>query len=291
MDVDTAAALERLVCAALDEDLRGGADLTAEATVPSDLQGAADVVARAPGVVAGVAAVAEVYRQVDRAVLVQRHCADGDAVASGTVVASVAGPLRAILTGERTALNLLTHLSGVATATRAYVDAIAGTACVVRDTRKTTPGLRLLEKAAVAAGGGVNHRTGLYDGVLVKDNHVAAAGSVAAATRAALASGHAVTIQIEVDSMEELRSALDAGARDILLDNFTPEQTVEAVSYVRSRFDEFGHVPLESSGMIRLETVRAYAEAGVDRVSIGAITHSAPQLDLALDVRVDGGEG
>ncbi|MEX0868469.1 MAG: hypothetical protein WD011_02245 [Nitriliruptoraceae bacterium] len=170
---------------ALEEDLADIGDVTAMATIPADVPGTAELVARADGVLAGIALVAAVYRHIDAGITVDVRCADGDRLAAGDVVALVSGPMRGMLTGERTALNLVTHLSGIATATRAYVDAVAGTGCVIRDTRKTTPGLRLLEKAAVRAGGGVNHRVGLFDGLLVKDNHAAVAGSVGAATRAA----------------------------------------------------------------------------------------------------------
>ncbi len=280
--------VDDLVAVALAEDLADGGDVTTLATVPADVAGRAELVARAHGVVAGLGLIAAVYRQLDTRVRVELAVRDGDHVAPGEVIGVVEGPLQAILTGERTALNLITHLSGVATMTRAFVEAVAGTGCAVRDTRKTTPGMRLLEKAAVVAGGGVNHRVGLFDGLLVKDNHVAAAGSVAAATRAALAAAGGLPVQVEVDTLEQLDEALEAGARDILLDNFPPAQTAEAVQRVRALAATRGEVLLESSGTITLDTVRAYAETGVDRVSVGALTHSAPQLDLALDVRIVG---
>ncbi len=281
---DERAAAVALVGQALAEDLADGIDVTSVATVPEGAMGTATLVSRADGVVAGLDLVAEVYRQVDDRVTVERVARDGDRVARGDVVVRVDGPLRAILTGERTALNLVTHLSGVATSTRAHVDAIAGTDCVVRDTRKTTPGMRLLEKAAVRAGGGVNHRIGLFDGLLVKDNHVVAAGSVGAATRAALAAAGGLPVQVEVDDLDQLREAIEAGARDVLLDNFTPQDVRRAVVIVRDLEPVYGRILLEASGTLRLDTVRAYAEAGVDRVSVGAITHSSPQLDLALDI-------
>lgn len=274
-----------VVRTALTEDLAEEGDVTTRATVPADAVGVAEVVAREAGVLAGTWLLAEVYAQLDGRITVELTARDGDDVVVGQRLGSVRGPLRSILTGERTALNLVTHLSGIATMTRRFVDAVAGTGCVVRDTRKTTPGLRLLEKSAVAAGGGVNHRTGLYDGLLVKDNHVEVAGSVAAATRSALAAAEGRNVQIEVDTLEQLRAAIDAGARDLLLDNFSPELTATAVAAVRSRREEVGAVLLESSGTIRLETARAYAATGVDRISVGSITHSAPQLDVALDVR------
>ncbi|MEX0705145.1 MAG: carboxylating nicotinate-nucleotide diphosphorylase, partial [Nitriliruptoraceae bacterium] len=283
--MDAHATAVALVTRALEEDLAQGVDVTSVATVPDDATGSATLVARADGVVAGLDLVAEVYRQVDERVTVERVAADGDRVTRGDAVARVDGPLRAILTGERTALNLVTHLSGVATATRAHVDAVAGTDCVVRDTRKTTPGMRQLEKAAVRAGGGVNHRVGLFDGLLVKDNHVVAAGSVGAATRAALDAAGGLPVQVEVDDLDQLREAIDAGARDVLLDNFTPDLVRQAVTIVRALESGHGRILLEASGTLRLDTVREYAEAGVDRVSVGAITHSAPQLDLALDIQ------
>lgn len=286
-----AAAMRDVVRRALDEDLDVAGDLTSAATVPPDATGRARLVARADGVVAGLAAVAEVFDQLDPRVEVRMTARDGDRVERGHVVAEVAGPLRSILTGERTALNLLTHLSGVATVTAAYVEAVAGTACEVRDTRKTTPGLRRLEKAAVRAGGGVNHRVGLSDALLVKDNHVAAAGGVGPATRAAIAGALGRPVQVEVDSLDELEEAVAAGARDVLLDNFDVEQTQRAVERVRQLEAEHGRILLESSGGLDLDRVRGYAQAGVDRVAVGALTHSAPQLDLALDLDAEASAG
>jgi nicotinate-nucleotide pyrophosphorylase (carboxylating) len=287
---------DAVVVRALAEDLgvapeafgpaAAAADATTLATVPADAVGIAHVVARGAGVLAGIGLVAQVFHLLDPQVEVDAVMRDGDPLAVGDRAASVRGPLRAILTGERTALNLVCHLSGVATATRAYVDAIAGTGCVVRDTRKTTPGMRRLEKAAVVAGGGVNHRTGLYDGLLVKDNHVVAAGGIGAAARAALAAAGGLPVQVEVDDLDQLDQALDAGARDVLLDNFAVVDTATAVARVRSRENETGAVWLESSGGIDLTNVRGYALAGVDSVAIGAVTHSAPQVDLGLDVEV-----
>ncbi len=273
-----------LIARALAEDLNDAGDVTSAATIDAAAQGSAWLVARADGVLAGIDLLAAVYAQVDTAVTVTADADDGDRLVAGQRVAAVDGPLRAILTGERTALNLITHLSGVASATRAYVDAIAGTGAVIRDTRKTTPGMRQLEKQAVRAGGGVNHRAGLFDGLLVKDNHVVGAGSVAAATRAALAAADGRNVLIEVDTLGELDDAIAAGARDILLDNFTVGDTADAVAHVRALEPSHGKIWLESSGGVTLDTVRAYADCGVDRISVGAITHSAPQLDLALDV-------
>ena len=289
LDPDAVARAGReTVARALAEDLDDAGDVTARATIPAELSGRAELLSRADGVVAGLRLVAEVYAQHDPEVRVELLVADGDRATVGDVLATVTGPLRSILTGERTALNLVTHLSGVATATRALVDAVEGTGCVVRDTRKTIPGMRLLQKAAVAAGGGVNHRLGLSDALLVKDNHVAAAGSVTAAVAAALAGAEGRHVQVEVDSLAELDEAIAAGARDVLLDNLDPEATRQAVERCRAWGDERGErVLLESSGTIRHDTVRAYAEAGIDRVAVGAITHSAPQLDLALDVALE----
>ena len=284
---------------ALSEDLdvpaeatgaqRRAADATTVATVPADARGVAELVARADGVVAGLELVSLTFASIDEAVVVRLDVADGDRVTAGDVLGRVVGPLAAVLTAERTALNFLTHLSGVATRTAAFADAVAGTGCVVRDTRKTTPGLRLLEKAAVVAGGGVNHRVGLADALLVKDNHVAAAGGVAAATRAALAHAGLRHVQVEVTSLDELAEAVAAGARDVLLDNFTPDGCREAVGWrdvhdAHDGHDGQGRVLLEASGTIRLDTVAAFAATGVDRVAVGALTHSAPQLDVALDI-------
>jgi nicotinate-nucleotide pyrophosphorylase (carboxylating) len=287
-----ASAARRVVLQALREDLPGGVDVTAAATIPPAAIGRAEVVARQPGVIAGTDLVALVYDQVDPRVTVEMYAADGDIVVAGEVLGVVAGPLRSIVTGERTALNLVGHLSGVATATRQLVDAVAGTGCVVRDTRKTTPGLRLLEKAAVAAAGGVNHRVGLSDALLVKDNHVAAAGSVTAAVTAALAYGGGLHVQVEVDTLDELEAAIAAGARDLLLDNLDIDTTRVAVDRCRQLSAELGErILLESSGTVRLDTIRGYAEAGVDRIAVGAITHSSPQVDVALDIALAGVAG
>lgn len=292
-----ATAADEAVARALAEDLdvpvdatpavRRAADVTAGATVPTDLPGEASLIARADGTVAGCDLVARVFAAVDPSVEVVLDVTDGARVTRGDVLGRVTGPLASVLAGERTALNFLTHLSGVATRTRAFADAVAGTGCVVRDTRKTTPGLRLLEKAAVRAGGGVNHRVGLWDALLVKDNHIAAAGGVAEATRRALAAAGDRNVQVEVTSVAELDAAVAAGARDVLLDNFTPEGCATAVAHLAAGATA-DRVLLEASGTIRLDTVAAYAASGVDRVAVGGLTHSAPQLDIALDVRVVG---
>lgn len=294
------AAGRQIVTAALVEDLGEGVDVTSVATVSASSRGQARLVIREAGVVAGLWLVDEVYGQLaqrevaphDATVQVEILAADGDRVEADTTVATITGPLSTVLTGERTTLNLVGHLSGVATATRAYVEVIAGTGCTVRDTRKTTPGLRLLEKAAVRAGGGMNHRIGLHDAILVKDNHVAAVGSVRAATELALAAGASapgLIVQIEVDTLDQLNEALAAGAGQVLLDNFTPAQAKVAVARAQQHVERHGgeRVVLEASGGITLATVRAYAEAGVDHVSVGAVTHSAPQLDVALDLALD----
>ncbi len=272
-------AARRVVARALTEDLAGEQDLTSSLTVPVGTTGRAVLVAREGGVVAGLDLLREVCSQVDHRLRVHLKLFDGDRVQTGDVVAEVTGPLRTLLTAERTALNLVCHLSGVATRTREFADLLEGTDCVVRDTRKTTPGLRLLEKHAVAVGGGANHRIGLYDAVLVKDNHVAAAGSVTAAARAALAGApDGVHVQVEVTSMAEAEEALAVGVTDLLLDNFSPDELREAVAAIA------GRAAVEASGGITLETARAFAEAGADRLAVGALTHSAPSLDLALDV-------
>ena len=269
---------QRLIALALEEDLAGG-DVTAAATVPDDVRASAKFVARRDGVVAGLDVVHAVVAAVDPGVTFVAVAADGDSVAAGTVVAEVSGAARSILAAERTALNLLTHLSGVATQTARYVAAVAGTNCAVRDTRKTLPGMRALQKAAVAAGGGVNHRFSLSDGLLVKDNHVAAAGGTTAATSAALGAAGGLPVQIEVDSLEQLEAALAAGATSVLLDNFTLDDMATAVQRCRAARDVF----VEASGNVTLDTVRDVAATGVDAVAVGALTHSVPSLDIGLD--------
>lgn len=269
----------RVVARALTEDLDGQQDLTSALTVPIGTTGRALLVAREDGVLAGLELVREVCDQVDHRLEVTLNHFDGDRVRSGTVVGEVAGPLRTLLTAERTFLNLVCHLSGVATRTREFADLLEGTNCVVRDTRKTTPGLRLLEKHAVKVGGGANHRIGLHDAVLVKDNHVAAAGSITAAAQAALSGvPEGVHVQVEVTSMDEAEEAMAAGVVDLLLDNFTPDEVRAAVEQID------GRAAIEASGGITLDTARAFAEAGADRLAVGALTHSAPSMDLALDV-------
>ncbi|MGA2395101.1 MAG: carboxylating nicotinate-nucleotide diphosphorylase [Candidatus Lustribacter sp.] len=272
---------EDFLRAALREDLGRAGDITTDAIVPAAAIGTADAVGRATGVVSGLEAFARTFTLVDERVVVQLHAADGDRVEKGTPIARVHGPLRAILAAERTALNLLGHLSGVATATDRLVRAVAGTSAAIIDTRKTTPGMRALEKAAVRHGGGSNHRFGLDDAILIKDNHVAIAGGIRQSIEAARAyAGHLVKIEVEVDSLEQLDEALAARADIVLLDNFSIEQTRAAV--VRTA----GRALLESSGGIDETTVRAVAETGVDLISSGALTHSVRVLDIGLDIDV-----
>ena len=275
--------LEPLVRAALAEDLGAAGDLTTDAIVPADHISTFRVVARQPGVISGVGAASLAWTLLDPAVTVAVQRGEGAAVASGDVVAEVAGPTRALLTGERVALNLLGHLSGVASATAGLVAAVAHTSTRIACTRKTTPGLRALEKVAVRAGGGVNHRFGLHDAVLIKDNHVAVAGGLPEAIRRARANvGHLVSIEFEVDTLEQLAAVLAepdlvAACRVVLLDNMGPRVLAEAVAMVD------GRLVTEASGRVTAETAPALAEAGVDLISAGWITHSAPVLDLGLD--------
>jgi nicotinate-nucleotide pyrophosphorylase (carboxylating) len=271
--------LRRVVQTALGEDLRYGPDVTTAACVPVNAVAVATFATRDPGVLAGLPAARAVLDSVvgDYQVLDAR--ADGDRLAAGDAVLTVRAPVRALLTAERTALNLLTHLSGVATATAAWVDAVAGTGARIRDTRKTLPGLRLLEKYAVRCGGGVNHRLGLGDAVLIKDNHVAAAGSVGAALAAARAAAPQLPCEVEVDSLEQLDEVLAWDAELVLLDNFSVERTAEAVHRRGSAATR-----LESSGGLALANARAYAETGVDFLAVGALTHSVTALDIGLDL-------
>lgn len=269
--------LERVVEAALVEDV-GTGDVTTEATVDADAVGTAELVTRAPGVVAGLEAAEAVFRALDPEIRFERLVDEGQTVTTPTAVARVSGPLRAILTGERTALNLLARLSGIATLTKRYVDAVAGTGAAILDTRKTTPGLRVLEKQAVAAGGGRNHRFGLDDGVLVKDNHLRAAGSIRDSVDRLRASTD-LPIEVECDTLDQVAEALEAGVDAILLDNMSLDQLRAAVALAG------GRARLEASGGVTLETVRAIAETGVDEISIGALTHSAPALDVSLELR------
>jgi nicotinate-nucleotide pyrophosphorylase (carboxylating) len=271
----------RLVRGALDEDLHYGPDITSAATAPPGAQAVAGVVARQPGVLAGLPVALAVLDAAGLApeAAEPRH-ADGDRIGEGNEVLRIAAPLRELLGAERTLLNFLTHLSGVATATRAWADALAGTGCAVRDTRKTTPGLRQLEKYAVRCGGGQNHRMGLGDAALIKDNHVVAAGGVGAAIAAVRAAAPDLPLEVECDTLAQVREALDAGAALILLDNMR-------LAGLRAAVVLAGRYPgtrLEASGRLRLEEARAVAETGVDFVAVGALTHSSPALDLGLDM-------
>ncbi len=276
-------AVERLVLAALDEDLDGGVDVTSVASIPFEHESTADFVARAPGVVAGLPLVAAVlWATTDDAVEIEQPVVDGMRVDAGTVLLSATGATRAILTGERTALNLLGHLSGIATLTRAWVDAVAGTAAKIRDTRKTTPGLRALEKYAVRCGGGENHRMSLSDAALVKDNHVQAAGGVTAAFAAVRANFPQLPVEVECDTIDQVREAVGAGAQLVLLDNMPPPKLRAAVELVRS---SGSRCKLEASGGLSLANAAAVASTGVDYLSVGALTHSAPVLDIGVDLR------
>ena len=269
--------LERVVLAALAEDL-GAGDVTTEATVDPDAIGTAELVLKEAGVVCGTRAADVVFRALDPDIAFEPLVAEGELVEDVPApVAVVSGSLRAILTGERTALNFLGRLSGVATLTRRYVDAVAGTGVAVLDTRKTTPGLRALEKHAVACGGGRNHRFGLDDGVLVKDNHLRATGSIAVAVER-LRSATPLPIEVECDTVDQVSEALAAGAEAILLDNMSLDELRAAVALVG------GAARLEASGGVDLGTVRAVAETGVDEISVGALTHSARSLDVSLEL-------
>ena len=270
----------RAVRAALEEDLRYGPDVTTAAVIPTGAVAPAEIVAREPGVLAGLPVAAEVLSVATSGVAFTPLATDGDRVKGGDVVARLEGPLAEILTAERTLLNFLTHLSGIATGTREWVDAVDGTGAVIRDTRKTIPGLRALEKYAVRCGGGVNHRMGLGDAALIKDNHVTAAGGVGAAFLAVRAAAPAVTVEVECDTLDQVAAALAAGATLILLDNMSVDQMRSAVGLARS----YPAAKLEASGGLRLANARAVAETGVDFLAVGALTHSSRALDLALDV-------
>jgi len=292
-----------IVRRALDEDLAGGMDVTSVATIPARHHGTADLVARAEGVVAGLPVVAAVFDLVDTItadayigsaeewrdgpdslaaspIRVSPQVSDGDLVRPGDVLLAVSGPIRALLTAERTALNMVSHLSGVATLTRRWVDAVSGTGAVIRDTRKTLPGLRALEKYAVRCGGGVNHRMSLSEAALVKDNHVAAAGGVAAAFAAVRKAFPGVAVEVECDSVDQVADAVQAGADLILLDNMALADLVRAVQLAKPH-----GVQLEASGGLTLEGARAVAQTGVDFLAVGALTHSAPALDVGMDLR------
>ncbi|XOK14173.1 carboxylating nicotinate-nucleotide diphosphorylase [Agrobacterium tumefaciens] len=275
--------IEPLVRNALLEDLGLAGDITSAAVIPADHRSIVVMAAREPGVIAGLDAADLAFQLVDPAIAMKRHVQDGATVAPGDIIATIEGPSRGLLTAERTALNFLGHLSGIASVTAKIVAAIAGSKASVACTRKTTPGLRALEKYAVRAGGGMNHRFALYDAVLIKDNHIAVAGSVRDAIRRARQGvGHLVKIEVEVDTLAQLRDVMDEGVDAVLLDNMTPEQLREAVGIVA------GRAITEASGRINPQTAAAIAATGIDLISVGWLTHSAPVLDIGLDFESQG---
>jgi nicotinate-nucleotide pyrophosphorylase (carboxylating) len=280
-----ATAVGEIVRRALDEDLGPvGLDVTSAATIPAEQTDTADIVARAGGVVAGLAVAAAVFDVASGSTVEFAATAhDGERVTGGQLLATVTGPTRALLTAERTALNLLSRMSGVATHTRRWADALAGTKATVLDTRKTTPGLRILEKYAVRAGGGTNKRMGLYDVAMIKDNHKLAAGGVVAAYQRVRQAYPEIPVQVEVTTVDEAVDAVNAGADFLLCDNMNPQLLREVVAAVGGRAE------LEATGGLTLDRVREYAETGVDYLSVGALTHSSPILDIAMDLRRAGG--
>jgi len=277
----TSHAIDTVVRAALDEDAPWG-DLTSEVLIPADALATAQLVAREPGVFSGEAVFEAAFRLTDPRILVHRLTADGAAFAAGDVLAEASGPARGILQAERIGLNFVQRMSGIATLTSAHVFAVKDTRARITDTRKTTPGLRALEKYAVRCGGGFNHRFGLDDAILIKDNHIAVAGGIRAVLeRAKAAAGHLVKIEIEVDSLEQLQEVLDCGLADVvLIDNFDVASMRKAVEQVA------GRLVIEASGGITLDTIGEIATTGVDYASSGALTHSAPALDVGLDIEI-----
>jgi nicotinate-nucleotide pyrophosphorylase (carboxylating) len=275
------AEVERIVYTALAEDLGDPPrDVTSEATIAAGQLNTAELVARADGVVAGLPVAAQVFAATSGGMATfDQRVSEGDRVRRGDVLAVISGPTRALLTAERTALNLLSRMSGVATHTRRWADALAGTKATVLDTRKTTPGLRILEKYAVRAGGGTNKRMGLYDVAMIKDNHKLAAGSITAAYRLVRSTFPDVPVQVEVTTLAEAQEAVEAGATFLLCDNMRPELLREVVAAVGDRAE------LEATGNLTLQTVADYAATGVDYLSVGGLTHSSPILDIALDLR------
>jgi nicotinate-nucleotide pyrophosphorylase (carboxylating) len=274
----TAQEFEGIVGRALQEDV-GQGDVTSMWTLPVGLTGHGVFLCKAAGILAGLQVVQEVFRQVSAGVVLKAQVADGDPISPGERLATVEGPMEAILTAERTALNLMQRMSGIATATRRYVQAVSGTRAVILDTRKTVPGLRVLDKWAVRLGGGENHRMRLDDMVLVKDNHIAAAGGITAAWQRIQRQNRAdLPVEIEVKTWAELEEAVALRPDRIMLDNMSPDEMCQAVAWVA------GRVPLEASGGITIETVRAVAETGVDYISVGALTHSVIALDISLEV-------
>lgn len=272
--------LDDFVTRTLAEDLGEGGDVTSAATIPADARFTALMNCREPIVVAGIAIAGAFFRRLEPAMNIEVAVSDGDAVGAGSVLMRLNGNARAMLTAERSALNTLQHLSGIATLTRRYVDTIAGTGATLLDTRKTIPGLRLLEKYAARMGGATNHRLRLDDGLLIKDNHVGVAGDVGEAVRRAKQADTGLAVQVEVDRIAQIEPALAAGADRLLLDNMKPDTLREAVALVA------GRVPLEASGGVNLDTIRAIAETGVDFISVGRITQSAPAVDIGLDYAI-----
>jgi len=277
--------VQREVRRFLDEDV-GGGDVTTRSAVPSGARTHGTLVAREPCVIAGLDMAAAVFSALDPQLRLEPGVRDGALLPAAGIVATIAGRAAPILTGERVALNLLQRLSGIATLTRRYVNEVAGSGASISDTRKTTPGLRAFEKYAVRMGGGRNHRAGLYDAILIKDNHIAAAGGIRAALSAMRAAGGRGPVQIEVDSLDQLSEALDLGVEAVLLDNMRPGMVASAVRLIRARAHGSG-CWIEASGGITLANVRRYADAGVDTISIGALTHSAPAVDIALDLTIE----
>ena len=269
--------LSEFVRRVLAEDMGSGGDVTSRATIDAQARFTATMNCREPIVVAGLDIAIAFFRALDREVRIARQVADGDRIEAGGVLMTIEGNARAMLAAERSALNTLQHLSGIATLTRTYVDAIDGTGAILLDTRKTIPGLRLLEKYAARMGGAENHRMRMDDGLLIKDNHVGVAGSVEAAVRAAVAANTGLQVQVEVDRIAQIEPAIGAGADRLLLDNMTNDQLREAVALVA------GRVPLEASGGVRIDTIRGIAETGVTYISVGRITQSAPAVDIGLD--------
>ena len=272
--------LDDFVQRVLAEDLGTGGDVTSKATIDEEARFTAEMNCREPIVVAGLEIAMSFFRALDLQMHIEKLANDGDKVSAGTVLLRLEGKAREMLTAERSALNTLQHLSGIATLTRRYVDTIAGTGAILLDTRKTIPGLRAIEKYAARMGGAQNHRMRLDDGLLIKDNHVGVAGGVAEAVRAAKAYGSGLQIQVEVDRIDQIEPALAAGAQRLLLDNMKPDVLREAVTLVA------GRVPLEASGGVNLDTIRGIAETGVNYISVGRITQSAPAVDIGLDYKL-----
>jgi len=278
MTAPTSQMVRQIVRRALREDI-GRGDVTTESVIPAEARCSATIIAREPGVIAGLEVACAVFAEVDDRLDFRALVADGEAVDGDARIAQVAGPARPLLTGERTALNFLQRMSGIATIARRYVDAVAGTGARILDTRKTAPGLRRLDKWAVALGGATNHRLGLYDGILIKDNHLRLAGGVGAAVAAARrAAPGGLSMQVEAETLQQVQQALDAGADALLLDNMSPAEMRRAVELSR------GRALTEASGGVTLETVREIADTGVDYISVGALTHSPRALDIALEI-------